>query len=89
MANDQQFKKIAAGKCDWNCQPQPDEEIAGGLGDGGGGIGANHDLCAMRQKHEIHDAKNQGQTGCNQKQGHTSLQAIKGLFKDKGKSHKP
>jgi hypothetical protein len=37
----------------------------------------------MRQKHKIHNAQNQGQASGNQKQGYSSLKAIKRLLKDK------
>ena len=34
----------------------------------------------MREVDHLHDAKNQGQTGRHQKQGHTELEAVEDLF---------
>jgi hypothetical protein len=56
-----------------------DEEISSELIEEYGKIGTHHKLGTMREIQKIHDAKNERQSGCDEKEKYAELKAVQSL----------
>ena len=88
VAEDDDLEQQAEGERRRQCQREAGGEAPGPGDEGGGEIGADHVLHAVREVDEIHHPEHERQPGRDQEQDDPELQPVEGLDEEEGGGHR-